>query len=294
MPEIEMRDYATDWDNTLIPYDSGFRLMQNAADYDGGFQYVPQGADYEDLPTADEFGQQQFETLINAVNEEKPRGHSNPLVTFLYNNPEFAEHAEQRIDKLNLENRQGFEGFLQYRAEQDAPNILSTAGYFPVAQAQTNGHFDGIIAGDFDHRPFYNGQGEKGHNLENFYDEELGREPYELVYTGDSNGDIEAIRFADRNGGFGVAVGPSIQQARQNVDEATVYVADPGIEHHTTGWVLNRLTMPDNPAPVQELAERGLEIPEGKVVAGELAGEEKEAEINDVKQYLEGVIQSLE
>ncbi len=293
MSDAEIRDYATDWDNTVIPYDSGFVLMQNAADYEGGFDYVPENAEYQDLPTDGEFTEEQFENLISAVDQEKPRGHSNPLVTFLYNNPEFAEHAEQKTGEFELENRTGFEGFLQYRSEQDAPNILSTAGYFPVAQAQTNGHFDGIIAGDFDHRPFYNGQGEKRDNLENFYDEELGRSPQELVYTGDSNGDIEAIRFADDTGGFGIAVGPTIQQAQQNVDEATVYVADPNEDHHTTGWVLNMLTMPGNPAEIQELADRGLEKPEGRVVAGELADEQKESEVEDVKEYLEGVRQSL-
>jgi phosphoglycolate phosphatase-like HAD superfamily hydrolase len=295
MSETETRDYATDWDNTVTPHDSGYLLMQAAADYQGDFQYVPDKVDEEVLPADGEFDENYFNQLIGAVDEEKPRGHSNPLVTFLYHNPEFAEHAEQKRHDLDIPSRTGFDAFLEYRAEQeDAVNVLSTAGYHPVAQAQTNGHFDGIIAGDFDQQPFYNGQGEKGENLKQFYNEELGREPQELVYTGDSNGDIEAIRLAHETDGFGIAVGPTVEQAQDKVDEATLYIGDPNSDHHTTGWVLNQLTMPGNPASIEELAKLGLGKPEGRVVAGELADGKKESEIDDVKDYLEGVRQSLE
>lgn len=294
MTDVETRDYATDWDNTVTPHDSGYLLMQTASDYEGDFQYVPDSANPEALPAEGSFDEDDFEELIGAVDSEKPRGHSNPLVTFLYHNPEFAEYAEEKRHELDIPSRTGFDAFLQYRAEQGAPNVLSTAGYHPVAKAQTNGHFDGIIAGDFDQKPFYNGQGEKGDNLAQFYNEELGREPQELVYTGDSNGDIEAIRFAHEMDGFGIAVGPTVEQAQNKVDEATLYIGDPDPEHHTTGWVLNQLTMPGNPASVEELARIGLDKPEGRVVAGELADEQKESEIEDVRQYLDGVRQSFE
>lgn len=297
MSEVETRDYATDWDNTVTPHDSGYLLMQAAADYEGEFQYIPDSISEETLPNNGEFDQNQFEELVEAVDEDMPRGHSNQLVTFLYHNPEFAEYAEEKRHDLNIPSRTGFEAFLEYRAQQDALNILSTAGYHPVAKAQTNGHFKDIIAGDFNHQDqerFYNGQGEKRDNLQQFYNEELQRDPQELVYTGDSNGDIEAIRLAHETDGFGVAVGPTVERAREKVDEATLYVGDSNPEHHTTGWVLNQLTMPGNPASIEELVQLGLDKPEGRVVAGELADGEKEDEIEDVRQYLEGVRQSFE
>ena len=287
------RDYVTDWDNTVIPTDSGYELLRAASDYSGEFQYIPGSVGQEDLPTGDEVYQRRsFDRLMSSVTEEKPRGHSNPLVTFLYENPEFANYARENVHELDLEPRTGFDAVLGARSNRGAINILSTAGFQPLAQAQTNGHFDGIIAGDVGDEPFYNGRPQKPDNLIDFYIKEIGRYPVEPVYAGDSNGDLEAIRLADEMNGFGVAVGDSLSQAQNKVDEATVYIGNEDKQHHTSGWVLNFLTH-DEPVDIEEMKDRGLEEPRGDIVVGELADEEKAEELKRAEQYLEGVQESF-
>jgi len=287
------RDYVTDWDNTVIPTDSGYELLKAASDYGGEFQYIPEPVGREDLPTGEEmYPIGSFEHLMSSVTEEKPRGHSNPLVTFLYENPEFADHARQQVNDLEIEPRTGFEAVLGARSDRDALNILSTAGFQPLAQAQTNGHFDGIIAGDVGEEPFYNGRPQKPENLIDFYIDEVGRYPVEPIYAGDSNGDLEAIRLADEMDGFGVAVGESIEQAQNKVDEATVYIGNGDEEHHTSGWVINFLSN-EEPVGIDEMKDRGLQEPEGEIAVGELADGEKAEELERAQEYLEGVRESF-
>ncbi len=294
MSESAARDYVTDWDNTVIGTDSGYELLRASADFNGEFQYVPDTVVGENLPSGQElYERNDFDTLMEAVTDEKPRGHSNPLVTFLYENPDFAEYARQNVDELDLEPRKGFEAVLGARSDRGGLNVLSTAGFQPLARAQTNGHFDGIIAGDVGEEPFYNGRPQKPENLKEFYRQQVGRDPHEPVYTGDSNGDLEAIRLADELGGFGVAVGDDLDQAVSKVDEATVYVGnDEDDDHHTSGWVLNFLTH-EQPVADEEMREWGLEEPEGEIMVGELADEEKTEELERAEEYLEGVRKSF-
>jgi hypothetical protein len=225
---------------------------------------------------------------MTSVTEEKQLGHSNPLVKFLQENPDFADHARKNVHELDLEPRKGFDAVLGVRSNSGALNILSTAGFQPLAKAQTNGYFDGIIAGDIGDEPFYNGRPQKRDNLRKFYQQELGREPEKIVYAGDSNGDLDAIRFANEMDGFGVAVGESLDQAQNKVDEATVYVGNKDREHHTSGWVLNFLTH-EQPVNKEEMKKLGLEEPQGEILVGELADEKKAEELEDVKEYLEDV-----
>lgn len=288
------RDYVTDWDNTVIPTDSGYELLRASADFSGEFQYVPEAVTDEHLPSGQElYERNRFDTLMESVTEEKPRGHSNPLVTFLHENPEFADYARRNVDELDLEPRTGFEAVLGARSDREALNVLSTAGFQPLAQAQTNGHFDGIIAGDTGEEPFYNGRPQKPENLMEFYRNQIGRDPQEPVYTGDSNGDLEAIRLADELGGFGVAVGDSLDQAVSKVDEATVYVGNADPEHYTSGWLLNFLSH-EEPVSIDEMKAWGLEEPGGELMIGELADEEKTEELERAEGYLEGVRESFE
>jgi phosphoglycolate phosphatase-like HAD superfamily hydrolase len=282
-----------DWDNTVIPTDSGYELLSAVSDYSGEFQYIPDSVDQEHLPIGDQaYERADFDHLMSSVTKEKPRGHSNPLVTFLQENPDFADYARENVHELNLEPRPGFDAVLGARSNRDTLNILSTAGFQPLAQAQTNGHFDGIIAGDVGDEPFYNGRPQKRENLKKFYQQELGREPKEIIYAGDSNGDLDAIKLADEMNGFGVAVGDSLSQAQNKVEEATVYIGNQNEEHHTSGWVLNFLTH-ERPVDIEEMKDRGLEEPEGEIVIGELADEEKAEELEKTKQYLEGVRESF-
>jgi hypothetical protein len=160
-----------------------------------------------------------------------------------------------------------------------------------LAQAQTNGYFDGIIAGDVGDEPFYNGKPQKRENLIDFYSW-AGKYPNEPVYTGDSNGDLKAIRLVDELNGFGIAAGDSLSQAQNNVDEATAYIGNPNEEYHTSGWVLNFLTH-EEPTDIGEMKHRGLEEPEGNIATGELADEEKAEELERAKECLEGVRQSF-
>ncbi len=92
--------------------------------------------------------------------------------------------------------------------------------------------------------------------------------------------------------GFGVAVGESLDQVQNKVDEATVYVGNQNKEHYTSGWVLNFLTH-EEAINTEEMKDLGLKEPEGEILVGELADEEKAEELEEVEEYLKGVRQSF-
>jgi hypothetical protein len=237
----------------------------------------------------------EFPELVREYDREG-LGHSNQLLEFLSQNPELVDDLHQYIDEVRLPERQGLGEFLAYRHDQDVPTIGASAGYRPVIQAATNGNLHDVIAGelDEDYNPIFNGQNEKRQNVERYLEKLVEETKWwaetDLPYTavGDSNGDIEKLRGASESGGYAVAIGSSVEEARQRVDEATFYVGDDE-DHYLTAALLNDLTLNEEyrMSPNELLEKTSSELDEARrVEPGELASEQDIRELNEFMERL--------
>ncbi len=248
-----------DIDFTFIPDDSGFRWFREAGLVDS---------------------REQYDEIMDMVDEAAPRGHSNQLVTFLdaalRYQPGLFHHLHSYVSDVEVEPRDGLNKMAGYRSEKEMPNIASSAGHLPVIHTTTNGYFDRKIAGFAGpETPFYNGQGEKDENMRQVLDD-MDLENMPMIYLGDSNGDINGIRLAHQLGGFGIAVGQEPGQVTESVDEATLYVADEE-PHYTAAALVNELGHPPEHrlTPEELRDEYGFDI-SGEVIIGEMADEKRQ------------------
>ncbi|MFQ3274959.1 MAG: hypothetical protein ACI9LV_000121 [Candidatus Nanohaloarchaea archaeon] len=224
-------------------------------------------------------------------------GHSNELVKYLSEqDPETVENLEEHVEAVRLPERAGLGEVLSHRHDEDVPTIGASAGYRPVIQSATNGNLHDIIAGDLDenYNPVFNGQNEKRENVEQYLERLVEETKWwaetDLPYTaiGDSNGDIEKLRGASESGGYAIAIGSSIEEARERVDEATFYVGDEE-DHYLTAALLNDLTLNEE---YQMSSEELLEKSSTKmdetmgIEPGELADKQDRRELNEFMRQL--------
>ncbi len=254
---------AMDVDNTFVKGDSGARWFTEAGVVEGAGHYGD---------------------IMEQVDQAVPRGHSNQLVTFLHSlrdqNPGLFYRLHEHVPEVELPPREGLNAIAEHRYENGLPNIASSAGYMPVVETTTNGYFDMKIAGSFEGgEPVYNGQGEKDRNLAAALAEN-GVEENPVIFLGDSNGDLQGFRLADRTGGYGIAIGES-PEVLEKVDEASVYVID-NSEGHTVAALTNELAHDGeyriSPRRLRE--EYGFDI-SGDIVVGELVDETRRSELED-------------
>lgn len=223
-------------------------------------------------------------------------GHSNELLEFLSRNPGKLDELDPYIDSIWLDERSGLSEILDHRFRERVPTVGASAGYRPVIQEATNGNLDDIIAGDLDedYEPEFNGQKEKRENVENYLESLVQQTKWwaenDLPYTavGDSNGDLEKLRGASDSGGYAIAIGDSLEEVEQRVNEATFYVADEE-EHYLTAALLNELTLHENYSmSTEQLLEKTSDIHNDQygIKAGELADNQDRKELRDFKERL--------
>ncbi|MFB6145778.1 MAG: hypothetical protein ABEJ99_04730 [Candidatus Nanohaloarchaea archaeon] len=256
----------SDVDNTLLAGDSGKEWLKQAG--------VVSDDDW------DEFIQEQ---------RHEGLGHSNELVYFLSQNPEMRDWLHDEISEVSLNERRGIDLALTHRYEHDIPNIGSSAGYRLVIEQVTNGNLHDIIAGDIQGGdPVFNGQNEKRSRVEQYL-EQMDYDG-EFVSLADSNGDLGKVEAAAESGGFGIAVGPSVEEARDNIDRATIYVGDSNPEHHATGALVNYLTVePEYRMSPGEMREQyGFDFSTASIAPGELATTSDIDEIEGFMDYITG------
>lgn len=258
---------AFDVDKTYVPEDTG----QLAAETAG---IIPEENYFEVMERYDQLMQQK---------QPEQHGSGNQLVFYLSQNPEKIPEIEEQARQLEeiVEPRPGFEQFLEHRSLQGRTNIASSAGYQPLIDAVTNGHFDHVISANIeDGEPKYNGQPQKHKNLQQI--SEVEEKP--LIFVGDSNTDINGIRYASQTGGYGIAVGETVEEARNRVDEASIYVGG-GEDHHYTAALLNQIT--NTEVPTNQLIS---EIPQGDHEYGELLNPQQEERIEKELQEVEEIL----
>lgn len=246
----------SDVDKTLLKGDSGQEWLVEAG-----------------LISREEFGE-----FIDSFHYDG-LGHSNQLVEFLNRNEQIVDYLHEYLENIDMEEREGIGTVLDHRYDHGVPNIGSSAGYEPVIQTVTNGNLHDVVAGRLENgEPIFNGQNEKRDRVEQYL-EQMG---WDQSYTaiGDSNGDIGKIRGAAESGGYGIAIGGSLEEAKQRVDEATFYVGDPNSDHYTAAALLNDLTLeePHRLSPEEMVGIYGFDFT-GDVEAGELATEEDQRQL---------------
>lgn len=235
------------------------------------------------LVEADIVSREKFTEFIDSFYYEG-LGHSNQLVEFLSRNQHLIDHLHDHVPEVELEEREGLGTVLDHRHRHDVPNIGSSAGYRPVIEEATNGNLHDVVAGELEQgEPVFNGQNEKRDRVESYLEEQGWERPYTAI--GDSNGDIGKIRGAAESGGYGIAIGSTVEEARERVNEATFYVGDENPEHYTSGALLNYLTLeePYMMTPEELVNEYGFEI-EGSVEPGELADQD---ELDELARFRE-------
>lgn len=276
--------------------DSGYRLdkgMPVFVDIDKTLLKGDTGKEW--LVQAEVISPDEFDDFIEKYNREG-LGHSNQLVEFLSQNPEMIDELQEYVDAVRLPERAGIGEFLSHRYEEGVPTIGASAGYRPVIQSATNGNLHDVIAGDLDdnYNPIFNGQNEKRENVERYLEDLVEEAKWwaetDLSYTaiGDSNGDIGKLRGANESGGYAIAIGSSVEEARERVDEATFYVGDEE-DHYLTAALLNDLTLNEKyrMSPEELLENSSTELDETKgIEPGDLADEQDRRELNEFMERL--------
>lgn len=250
-----------DVDGTVDPRDTGQETLVNAG-----------------ICSHDEFGD--IMKQFHAPGKDEPEeGRGNELMLFLDGNDN-NEELEEAARDLEPKPRKGMEAVIE-DLSGDYELVAHSAGWEPAINAVTNGHFDGKIAGDVtDEGPRFNGRYQKPVRMQNYLVEQ-GLDPVEgsveLVYVGDSNTDLEAIRYADATGGYGIAIGESPSEALE-VDEATLYAVDDE-DHEFTSALMHYLVGGDIEDTRRYVQENGLDVSTGYAIPGGLA--EDTDEIHD-------------
>lgn len=232
---------ASDIDHTYNGFDSGRELLHRAGICD----------------------RSEFDDFISEFYDPE-LGESNQLITAIDELGLDRDRLEETARSLEPQPRQGIESLLEHRYRNDLVNIGSSAGWEPAIEHSTNGFFHDIIAGSVE--PWNpNGRYQKDQRLSS-YIEENGLEELEPFFIGDSNGDLEAIRYAAEEGGTGIAYGETLQDARENVEEASTYI---GGDTAAAAFIVERSD--DMDIGAERFIDRyGLE-PSGSYELGELA-----------------------
>lgn len=226
----------------------------------------------------DEFGDL-MEQFHEPGKDEPEEGRGNELMLFLDENDN-VDDLEEAARSLDPEPRKGMEAIIKDMSGE-YELIAHSAGWEPAINAVTNGHFDGKIAGDItEEGPQFNGRYQKPVRMQNYLADQgvdPVEGPVELFYIGDSNTDLEAIKYADATGGYGIAIGESTSDALK-VDEATVYAVD-GEDHEFTSALMHYLVGGDLEDTRRYVQENELDVSTGYAFPGDLA--ENPDEIHD-------------
>jgi hypothetical protein len=280
-----------------VSEDEGFRLDKGKPvfiDIDKTLLKGDTGKEW--LVQAGVINPEEFPELVQEHRRED-LGHSNELLEYLSQNPEMLDELHQHVDSVYLDERSGIAEVLDHRYDENVPTIGASAGYKPVIQSATNGNLHDVIAGELDgnYDPVFNGQNEKRQNVENYLEQLVEETKWwsetDLPYTavGDSNGDIGKLRGASESGGHAIAIGSSVSEAKERVDEATFYVGDEE-DHYLTAALLNEFTLNEkyrmSPEELLEKTSSEKDISK-RIEPGELADEQDRQELNEFMRRLE-------
>ncbi|MFB6203080.1 MAG: hypothetical protein ABEK01_01165 [Candidatus Nanohaloarchaea archaeon] len=256
-------------------------------DVDG--TWIEEDTGLETFVKAGECEPEEYGDLMSRTHEpgrgEPEEGRGNELLLSLSDREDVGDLREV-ARSLEAEPREGLNSLVKDLHDEDLQVVAHSAGWEPAIEAVTNGYFDGKIYGVLDEEPEFNGRYQKPARMQNYILQNGFEDPVEEdaapIFIGDSNTDVEAIRYAAAAGGYGVAIGESLDEAME-VEEASLYSADEE-DHGYTAAVLYKLSNPD--ADVSSFVEEyGLELSGGRAVRGELAEDD---------EYLRQAIEEVE
>lgn len=218
--------------------------------------------------------------------EEPESGRGNELMHILHENPEdlSIDELEAAAEEIEVNPRTGLEKGIKALSSEGYTVVAHSAGWKQVIEPATNGHFDAKLAGELaEDGPVLNGRKQKPERMRDYL-EQQGVEPEEAmpVFLGDSNTDLDAIRYAAENGGYGVALSDEVETARQRVDEASVYIGSENGDYAAA--LLHELTLEQDTE--RFLEEAGLDISNGTAETGELSYSD---DVEEAIEYLEGM-----
>ncbi len=268
MPEKESGQVVFfDIDGTVDPRDTGQETLVNAG-----------------VCSRDEFGDL-MATFHDPREGEPPEGKGNELLLYLDGNGE-VDDLEAAARNLEPRPRRGMESVIEDFSDKYVL-VAHSAGWKPAIDAVTNGHFDGKIAGELtEEGPSFNGRYQKPVRMQNHLVGQ-GIDPVEgpvnVTYIGDSDTDLEAMRYAVATGGYGIAIGDSPEDA-EKVTEASVYSVD-SKDHEFTSALMHYLVGDDIEDTRRYVEENDLDISDGYAFPGELARNsgELQKKIEEVK-----------
>lgn len=231
---------------------------------------------------ADECHRDEFHDLMSETHvpgrDEPESGRGNELLETLTSKPqEKISELKEAAKALNAEPRPGLEKAIKGLSQNGQKVFAHSAGWMPAIDAVTNGHFDGKFAGQIEEgEPVFNGRYQKPVRMQNYLVDQ-GYEPVETetVFIGDSDTDLEAIRYAAATEGYGIALSDTADKADDRVTEASVYVGSPQGDYAAA--LLHELTSEGNTEEFVE--ENDLDLSNGEAKPGYLEDYEVQQEI---------------
>lgn len=251
----------------------------NFFDIDG--TYIQEDSGLETFVVAGECEPEDYGNIMSRKHapgkDEPEKGRGNELMLTLQDleEPKIAE-LQEAARNIETTPRQGIMAAVEGLSAHDNQVVAHSAGWHEPIDAITNGYFTDKIAGKFDGEDIeFNGRYQKPNNMQEYMLEMGVEEPLTdpnvyADFIGDSNTDSEAILYADATGGLGIAIGDTLEEARE-VDQATVYFGDETGEHDLAAAVLYLHNTGDREMTESFVEEYGLDTSKGDAEPGELA-----------------------